>query len=175
MKPVSLYARIAALAATVLLLAGAAWKLHHSGLVAGRAEVRQQWDAAVSQARAEALVQAQANAEETARRLRDQQRNQEIQNAALAQAQDDARRNARDAERVRQQSAAAADIWSRTLRNSPTAADLQAAGEAIRVSADLLGRADRRAGILAAYADAARETGLKCERDYDSLAGEVRR
>lgn len=35
--------------------------------------------------------------------------------------------------------------------------------------ADVLGRADQRAGDLAQYADAARIAGQKCERDYDAL------
>jgi Skp family chaperone for outer membrane proteins len=42
---VSLYARLIALAVAVVLLAGIAWKLHHSGVVSGRAEVQQKWDA----------------------------------------------------------------------------------------------------------------------------------
>lgn len=37
------------------------------------------------------------------------------------------------------------------------------------VLALLLKRADKRAGILATYADASREAGLVCEQQYDSL------
>ncbi len=43
------------------------------------------------------------------------------------------------------------------------------AGDPIGVLADVLGRADKRAGILAEYADAARVAGASCERDYDAL------
>jgi hypothetical protein len=35
--------------------------------------------------------------------------------------------------------------------------------------ADVLGRADERAGELAEYADRARIAGQQCERDYDAL------
>ncbi|MDW3686568.1 DUF2514 family protein [Cupriavidus sp. CV2] len=45
----------------------------------------------------------------------------------------------------------------------------QAAGDPLDVLADVLGRADKRAGELAAYADAARIAGQACERAYDAL------
>ncbi|KVH44545.1 DUF2514 family protein [Burkholderia diffusa] len=44
-----------------------------------------------------------------------------------------------------------------------------ATGDALDLLADVLGRADERAGELAAYADAARIAGQQCERDYDAL------
>ncbi|AAT38382.1 gp23 [Burkholderia phage BcepC6B] len=44
-----------------------------------------------------------------------------------------------------------------------------AAGDALDLLADVFGRADERAGELAAYADAARIAGRQCERDYDAL------
>lgn len=120
---------------------------------------------------AAALREAQANAAETARRLRAQQENQRAQDAALARARADAARAAADADRVRAQAADAAREWSARLGDSPTAEDLAAAGAAIRVCTELRGRAVRRAELLAAYADAARAAGLKCERDYDALNG----
>ena len=43
------------------------------------------------------------------------------------------------------------------------------AGDTLDLLADVLGRADKRAGILAEYADAARIAGAGCERDYDAL------
>ena len=118
---------------------------------------------------AAALREAQANAAETARRLKAQQENQRAQDAALARARADAARAAADADRVRAQAADAAREWSARLGDSPTAEDLAAAGAAIRVCTELRGRAVRRAELLAAYADAARAAGLKCEADYDSL------
>ncbi|MBR8344248.1 DUF2514 family protein [Burkholderia ambifaria] len=43
------------------------------------------------------------------------------------------------------------------------------AGDALDLLADVLGRADQRAGELAEYADRARIAGQQCERDYDAL------
>ena len=52
---------------------------------------------------------------------------------------------------------------------NPAAAGHQPpAGDAIGVLADVLGRADQRAGILADAADRAHAAGLACERDYDA-------
>ena len=45
-----------------------------------------------------------------------------------------------------------------------------AAGDPIGVLADVLGRADTRAGVLAAYADRARTAGQACEQLYDAVA-----
>ncbi|MEX3555352.1 MAG: DUF2514 family protein [Burkholderia gladioli] len=44
-----------------------------------------------------------------------------------------------------------------------------ATGDPLDLLADVLGRADERAGELAQYADAARIAGQQCERDYDAL------
>ncbi|MBN3500930.1 DUF2514 family protein [Burkholderia cenocepacia] len=54
-------------------------------------------------------------------------------------------------------------------RNPATAAGSPAAGDALDLLADVLGRADQRAGELAEYADRARIAGQQCERDYDAL------
>ena len=64
----SLYARLALLAAAVLLVLGIGWKVRHAGYVAGKAEVRQQWDA--ERVRLQAEMQAQL------------ERNRELQRAA---------------------------------------------------------------------------------------------
>ena len=54
-------------------------------------------------------------------------------------------------------------------RHTAAAAGSPAASDALDLLADVLGRADERAGELAAYADAARIAGQQCERDYDAL------
>lgn len=54
-------------------------------------------------------------------------------------------------------------------RHPAAAAGSQAAGNALDLLADVLGRADQRAGELAEYADRARIAGQQCERDYDAL------
>ncbi|WP_176331781.1 DUF2514 family protein [Burkholderia vietnamiensis] len=53
--------------------------------------------------------------------------------------------------------------------NPAVAAGSPAAGDAVDLLADVLGRADQRAGELAEYADRARIAGQQCERDYDAL------
>jgi len=54
--------------------------------------------------------------------------------------------------------------------DNPTAAGAgQAAGDPLDVLANVLSRADKRAGELAEYADASWIAGLACERSYDAL------
>ena len=53
--------------------------------------------------------------------------------------------------------------------HSCTAAASQAATRAVMVFADVLKRADQRAGDLAADADQSRGRGVTCERAYDGL------
>lgn len=64
----SLYARLALLAAAVLLVLGIGWKIRHNGVEAGRAEVQAKWDK--DRARLNAEMQAQL------------ERNRELQRAA---------------------------------------------------------------------------------------------
>ncbi|KUZ35287.1 DUF2514 family protein [Burkholderia territorii] len=54
-------------------------------------------------------------------------------------------------------------------RHPAATAGSQATGDALDLLADVLGRADKRAGELAEYADRARLAGQQCERDYDAL------
>jgi Sec-independent protein translocase protein TatA len=161
----SVYARLAALIVVVAALAAAAWKLQ---TMLNQADARG-FQRAVSEMAAKALQESQAKARETQRRLELQDANQRAQDAEVERLRAAAARADAAADRVRTQSAAAAREWAGRLADSPTAEDLAAAGEAVRVCTELLGRADRRAGILARYSDAARTAGLKCEADYDSL------
>lgn len=95
----------------------------------------------------------------------------EIANAAKKEA-DTARADARDA-------GAAADrlrgrvnelLAAARAPKDPTApSGSEAAGDPLGVLADVLEKSDRRAGILAEYADQARLAGLACERSYDAL------
>lgn len=126
-------------------------------------------DAVRAEYTAAALREAQVNAAETARRLKAQQENQRAQDVALAAARADAARAGADADRVRAQAADAAREWSSRLSDSPTASDSAAAGAAIGVCADVLGRAIAHARLLASTADAARAAGLKCSADYEAL------
>ncbi|HDV8348848.1 TPA: DUF2514 family protein [Burkholderia vietnamiensis] len=59
-------------------------------------------------------------------------------------------------------------------RHPAAAAGGTATGDALDLLADVLGRADQRAGELAEYADRARIAGQQCERDYDALTAAAR-
>ncbi|KVH55294.1 hypothetical protein WK78_29510 [Burkholderia cepacia] len=91
--------------------------------------------------------------------------------------------NAENASNQREQARAAADaadaaanslrkqvaeLLART-RDPAAPAGSAAAGGALDLLANVLGRADQRAGDLAEYADRARIAGQQCERDYDAL------
>jgi hypothetical protein len=164
----SAYARLAALVLIVLAVAAAWWKFDR---MLAAADARG-YERRVGEEREASLTRAHANAKETQRRLERQEENQRAQDAELARLRAAADRADAAARRVREQASAAAREWSARLADSPTAEDLAAASEAIRVCTDLRGRADRRAGILARYADAARTAGAKCEADYDALTKE---
>ncbi|WP_425591458.1 DUF2514 family protein [Brenneria nigrifluens] len=58
---------------------------------------------------------------------------------------------------------------SETSRISATASAGAARASTAILLADVLQRADDRAGELAAYADRARVAGLTCERAYDAI------
>ena len=54
------YIRIAAAVALVVAISAAAWKLHHTGVVSGRAEIQAQWDADIAVRTAAALKASEA-------------------------------------------------------------------------------------------------------------------
>ncbi|KWD62375.1 MULTISPECIES: DUF2514 family protein [Burkholderia] len=59
-------------------------------------------------------------------------------------------------------------------RHTTSATGGPAAGDALDLLADMLGRADARAGELAAIADERGIAGEQCERDYDALTASAR-
>ncbi|WP_175867848.1 DUF2514 family protein [Burkholderia diffusa] len=59
-------------------------------------------------------------------------------------------------------------------RHPASSAGSPAAGDALDLLANVLGRADQRAGELAEYADRAHIAGQQCERDYDALTAAAR-
>lgn len=176
MSPLDLipgWAKLAILAALASALVGLyAWRVHVERET-GRAEIRVEWNADTVARQAVDLEQAQINARETLRRLNQQQENQHAQDQELQAARRDAARNSDAAGQLRTQLAETAQRWRAAFSDSAPGSDGAAAADAIGVLADVLGRADRRAGVLAAYADAARAAGLKCERDYDALTPPV--
>lgn len=168
---------VAVAAATGLLIYNALHWLHlrdaaHEKVGADRVQLL--WDAD-TKARLAAAIKAQAdNAAETLRRLTDQQKATDEalkqRDAALA---DLAAAGTRDRQ-LRSQLA----LYVAAARNSgagcnPTPAGAGAPAEdPAGVLADLFGRADDRAGILAAALDASRIAGQACERAYDALTAE---
>lgn len=157
-----------AAAAVSALLGMYAWRVHVEREI-GRDEIRAEFNAHIAKQMAAAMVEEQANAKESFRRLARQQENQRAQDLLLAAARRDAALNAADADSMRTQQADTARRWRDALDHSPTGEQCAAAGAAITVQADLLGRSDGTSGELASYADAARAAGLKCQADYDAL------
>lgn len=61
------WGRVAAVFALVTLLAAGVWKIHHTGVVSGRAEVQAQWDfAKLAQAEADKIAEADTRQRERA-------------------------------------------------------------------------------------------------------------
>ncbi|KWE95600.1 hypothetical protein WL80_07285 [Burkholderia ubonensis] len=59
------------------------------------------------------------------------------------------------------------------IRRSATSAGGSSAGDALDLLADVLGRADARAGELATIADERGIAGQQCERSYDALTSDA--
>lgn len=163
-----------AIAAVVVgaLTAAAAWSVHVQREI-GRDEVRAEWSAEKALQGEQALADANANAEETQRRLRAQQEIQHVHDQEVARyerALVDAR-SARDGlqRRVAELSAAA----GRAASDTATADERQAGAAAAAMLADLSRGSDELAEVYARVADASRSAGLQCERDYDALTAAI--
>ena len=168
---------IAGVALVIAIVLGA-WWLHHSGYQSGSDAKELQWTAKWNK-QAEQLATAKANAELKARE--EEQRRQ----ASIDKVRDDAEKQIARAESDALAARDAADgVLEQAKRlaaragkcpSNPTATQSGAtAAEPSVVLADVLGRADARAGELAAAYDRSRSAGLACERAYDALrAGRV--
>lgn len=82
---------------------------------------------------------------------------------------EDALRLAHSASDGVRDAAAGAAIRARAQSCAPNAGQGQPGADALDLLVDVLGRADRRAGELAEYADRLRIAGTACERSYDAL------
>ncbi|MGO4326720.1 DUF2514 family protein [Cupriavidus sp. 2TAF22] len=155
---------LCAVAAIALALAGGAVWVYRGERDTARAELA---EVRLDAARAQVKAVDDARIEEQRRTAAQT----EIANAAT-----------KDLESARADAAAANDVSSRVRQrvaellaasratgNSAAAGAGSAADYPLGVLADVLSRADQRAGILAGYADAARIAGQACERAYDSL------
>jgi hypothetical protein len=157
------------LALVVMLMAGT----YHHGLSVKEAEWQSAWNERDTRdAEARAANEATERAKEQAYQqsinkvIQDGQRtiNQATDDAAAARASVASLRVAADAIATRLAASEASG-------NSCTAAASKAAARAALLLADVLKRADQRAGDLAEAADQARARGMTCERAYDALGG----
>lgn len=127
------------------------------------------WDAEARQ-----LAQARAQAEMAARteELRRQTTINEVQQHAehqLALARADAVAAHAESGRLRSEARRLAIRASGSAHHPGTTNGRPATGSPFLVLADVLSRADQRAGELAAALDASRAAGLACEQSYDAL------
>ncbi len=135
---------------------------------ANHAETRADYAGKVADAEAATRAQSEKN-----RATEQELRNAQDQNAEQAQALLAALDYAATVDRVASQRLrdAAQDLAAiarSRCASSPAVTGSEAGGDPIGVLADVLGRADQRAGELAAIADSSRIRGLACEAQYDA-------
>ncbi len=150
-----------ALAALGALTATYLGFVHHERDI-GREEVRAEY-------RAEAARETEASNKESFRRIARQKESQDAYTAEISRARADAAGAAAVAQRLSVRLAQFVAAGRAGATNPATGGERATADDPIGVLADVFSRADRRAGVLAEYADAARIAGLQCERSYDAL------
>ena len=157
--------------AALLLVAGALFGAYHHGETVTNDEWQAKWSE--RDARDEAARATNEAAERAKEHSRQQAINKVVQNgqALIDTAAAAVTAANRESDRLR---SAADGLASRIAAsqaggNSCTAAASAAATRAVMVLADVLKRADQRAGDLATVADQARARGLTCEQAYDAL------
>ena len=164
------YMKAGAILSLVALAAAALFGAYHHGLSVKDAEWQAEWNARDTRDAAAALVN------EADERVKEQARQQSI-NKAIQNGQQIIDRAVADAAVARADLGVrdAADAAARRIAvsqssgHSCTTAASQAATRAVMVLADVLKRADQRAGDLAADADQSRGRGVTCEQTYISL------
>ncbi|WP_449103818.1 DUF2514 family protein [Pseudomonas veronii] len=157
--------------AAVLLALGALYGAYHHGVTVTNDEWQAKWSE--RDARDEAALATNEAAERAKEQSRQQAINKVVQNgqaligtaaAAVTAANRESNRLRSEADGLASRIAA-----SQAGGNSCTAAASAAATRAVMVLADVLKRADQRAGDLAGYADQSHSRGLTCEQAYDAL------
>ncbi|CAD7530191.1 DUF2514 domain-containing protein [Aeromonas hydrophila] len=160
-------------ALVIAALAGGGVVLYQSGHSDGEEGERKTWQAKWNKEAARlAIARTKAELEAREEEQRRQTEIDEVRDHAqeeIAQAQADAAAAGVESGRLREQARRLAARASQCASNPGPAQGGQAAGQPAMVLADLLSRADERAGELAAAYDRARASGLACERAYDSL------
>ncbi|WP_324035142.1 DUF2514 domain-containing protein [Aeromonas caviae] len=160
-------------ALVIAALAGGGVALYGSGHAAGEEGERKTWQAKWNEEVAR-LATARTKAELKARE-EEQRRQAEIDEVRdhaqeeIAQAQADAAAADLESGRLREQARRLAARASQCASHSSAPQGGPTAEQPAVVLADLLSRADERAGELAAAYDRARASGLACERAYDTL------
>jgi hypothetical protein len=149
------------------------WWINHSGYTDGAHDKDLEWSAKWDKQAAE-LATARANAE-IAARAAEQRRQADIEKVRqdaeqqIANAENDAVAADAAAVGLREQARRLALRASQCASYSGTTQSGDAAGQPAVVLADLLSRADARAGELARAYDRSRTAGLACQRAYLSL------
>jgi len=157
------------LAAVSLLV----WWINHSGYTEGAHDKESEWSAKWDKQAAE-LATLRADAELAAREA-EQRRQADIEKVRqdaekqIASAESDAVAADAVAVSLREQAERLALRASQCTSYSSPAQSGDAAGQSAVVLAELLSRADARAGELAKAYDRARASGLACQRAYLSL------
>lgn len=155
----------------LLLVAGALFGAYHHGETVTNGEWQAKWSE--RDARDEAAQAANEAAERDKEQSRQQAINKVVQNgqALIDTAAAAVTAANRESDRLRSAADGLASRISASQAggNSCTAAASQAAARAVMVLADVLKRADQRAGDLAGYADQSHGRGVTCEQAYDSL------
>lgn len=160
-------------ALVIAALAGGGVALYQSGHSDGKGGERKTWQAKWD-AEASRLATVRTKAEQEARteEKRRQAEIDEVRDNAqeeIDQAQADATAAGIESGRLHEQARRLAARASQCAGYPGSTQGGPAAEQPAMVLADLLSRADERAGELAAAYDRARASGLACERAYDSL------
>lgn len=163
--------------AMMLAIGVCGWWLHHSGYQSGSDAKELEWSAkwnkqAEQQATAKAKALVKAREEERLRQASiDKVRDDAEKQIARAESDALAARDAADG--VLEQAKRLAARAGKCPSNPSATKSGAPAAEPSVVLADVLGRADARAGELAAAYDRSRAAGLACERAYSALLAEL--
>lgn len=157
--------------AAVLLALGVLYGAYHHGVSVTNDDWQAKWSARdTDDATAKSANEAAARAKEQSWQLKLDKVTEDGQHAIdQATGDADAARASADGLRGAADTLAARLAASQAGGHSCTAAASAAATRAVMVLADVLKRADQRAGDLATVADQARARGLTCEQAYDGL------
>lgn len=166
-------AKIVAAMVAAALAAAALYGAYHHGVTTTDATWQSRWDEQVAfMAEQRAEAEAAARKAEQGRQLAINEVSKNAQ-AQIERAEADAAAAIAAADGLRQQAQRLAAAASKPACSaSPTNAGKAASSPGV-VLADVFGRADQRAGELAAAYDRARVAGLACERAYDALLPSV--